>query len=91
MFDHAGFGVSDLAASKAFYLKALQPLGAAVVMEGPYGVGIGRDDKPSLWIFETTEKPAHLHRPDYHPNYYGAFVIGPDGHNFEAVCHRPQG
>jgi catechol 2,3-dioxygenase-like lactoylglutathione lyase family enzyme len=26
-------------------------------------------------------------RPHYHENYYGAFVIGPDGHNFEAVCH----
>jgi len=29
-------------------------------------------------------------RPHYHPNYYGAYVIGPDGHNFEAVCHSPQ-
>jgi catechol 2,3-dioxygenase-like lactoylglutathione lyase family enzyme len=28
-------------------------------------------------------------RPNYHPNYYGAFVIGPDGHNVEAVCHKP--
>jgi catechol 2,3-dioxygenase-like lactoylglutathione lyase family enzyme len=28
-------------------------------------------------------------REIYHPNYYGAFVIGPDGHNIEAVCHRP--
>ena len=28
-------------------------------------------------------------RPHYHPDYYGAFVIGPDGHNVEAVCHRP--
>ena len=27
-------------------------------------------------------------RPHYHPNYYGAFVIGPDGHNVEAVCHK---
>jgi catechol 2,3-dioxygenase-like lactoylglutathione lyase family enzyme len=26
-------------------------------------------------------------RPDYHPNYYGAFVFDPDGHNVEAVCH----
>jgi catechol 2,3-dioxygenase-like lactoylglutathione lyase family enzyme len=29
-------------------------------------------------------------REVYHPNYYGAFVIGPDGHNVEAVCHRPE-
>lgn len=29
-------------------------------------------------------------RAMYHANYYGAFVIGPDGHNVEAVCHRPE-
>jgi catechol 2,3-dioxygenase-like lactoylglutathione lyase family enzyme len=28
-------------------------------------------------------------RPQYHPNYYGAFVLDPDGHNIEAVCHVP--
>ncbi|NHZ36254.1 VOC family protein [Massilia rubra] len=28
-------------------------------------------------------------RAHYHPDYYGAFVIGPDGHNIEAVCHTP--
>ncbi len=27
-------------------------------------------------------------RPHYHPNYYGAFVFDPDGHNIEAVCHE---
>jgi hypothetical protein len=35
MFDHVKFGVSDYAASKAFFLKALEPLGVAVVFEGP--------------------------------------------------------
>lgn len=30
-------------------------------------------------------------RPQYHANYYGAFVIGPDGHNIEAVCHAADG
>jgi catechol 2,3-dioxygenase-like lactoylglutathione lyase family enzyme len=29
-------------------------------------------------------------REHYHPNYYGAFVIAPDGHNIEAVCHAPE-
>jgi catechol 2,3-dioxygenase-like lactoylglutathione lyase family enzyme len=29
-------------------------------------------------------------RPHYHPDYYGAFVLDPDGHNIEAVCHRPE-
>ncbi|MBK5568208.1 VOC family protein [Ensifer sp. SSB1] len=28
-------------------------------------------------------------RPHYHPDYYGAFVIDPDGNNIEAVCHAP--
>nr|WP_293250689.1 VOC family protein [Nannocystis sp.] len=28
-------------------------------------------------------------RPQYHPNYYGAFILDPDGHNIEAVYHAP--
>ena len=121
MFDHVVFGVSDYAASKAFYLKALEPLGVAVVSEGPLGLEISADGKSSLCIGPTYEKPARLHlafraenrqqveafyraalaaggkdngapglRPKYHANYYAAFVIGPDGHNIEAVCHEPE-
>jgi catechol 2,3-dioxygenase-like lactoylglutathione lyase family enzyme len=29
-------------------------------------------------------------REIYHPEYFGAFVIGPDGHNVEAVCHKAE-
>ena len=29
-------------------------------------------------------------RAKYHPDYYGAFVFDPDGHNIEAVCHNPE-
>ena len=29
-------------------------------------------------------------RPQYHADYYGAFVLDPDGHNIEAVCHAPE-
>jgi len=29
-------------------------------------------------------------RPHYHPSYYGAFVLDPDGHNIEVVCHLPE-
>jgi catechol 2,3-dioxygenase-like lactoylglutathione lyase family enzyme len=29
-------------------------------------------------------------REIYHPTYYGAFVLDPDGHNIEAVCHHPE-
>jgi catechol 2,3-dioxygenase-like lactoylglutathione lyase family enzyme len=28
-------------------------------------------------------------RSMYHPNYYGAYVLDPDGNNIEAVCHAP--
>jgi len=28
--------------------------------------------------------------PEYHPDYYGAFVRDPDGNNVEAVCHAPE-
>ncbi len=29
-------------------------------------------------------------REAYHPNYYSAFVLDSDGHNVEAVCHKPE-
>lgn len=29
-------------------------------------------------------------RTHYHPHYYAAFIISPDGHNVEAVCHLPE-
>jgi catechol 2,3-dioxygenase-like lactoylglutathione lyase family enzyme len=29
-------------------------------------------------------------RPQYHPDYYAAFVLDPDGHRIEAVCHAPE-
>lgn len=29
-------------------------------------------------------------RAEYHPNYFGAFVLDPDGHNVEACCHTPE-
>jgi len=36
-----------------------------------------------------TDNGAPGPRPLYHPAYYGAFVLDPDGNNVEAVCHRP--
>lgn len=123
MFDHVKFGASDYAASKAFFLKALGPLGVVAGSEGPpaYGIELYRpDSKASLCLYQAEEKPAPFHlafaaenrqqveafyraaleaggkdngapglRPHYHANYYAAFVIGPDGHNIEAVCHEP--
>ena len=126
MIDHVGFSVSDYARAKAFYEKALAPLGYALVMEvGPPqsdqpAAGFGSSGKPDFWIGGDgkLEKPVHVAfrvkdratvdafhhaalaaggkdngtpgvRPHYHANYYGAFVLDPDGHNIEAVCHTP--
>ena len=123
MFDHVKFGVSDYSASKAFYVKALQPLGITGATEWPPNGGERYHPKGevSLCLYKVDEKPAHLHlafvaknrqqveafyraaleaggkdngppglRPHYHANYYAAFVIDPDGHNIEAVCHEPE-
>ncbi|MBN8735383.1 MAG: VOC family protein [Xanthomonadales bacterium] len=121
MFDHIEFGTSDYAASKAFFLKALEPIGMVVISEGPPGVELSADGKTSLCIRRIEEKPTHLHlafvaknrqkveafhraaleaggkdngapglRPNYNGKYYAAFVIGPDGHNIEVVCHESE-
>jgi catechol 2,3-dioxygenase-like lactoylglutathione lyase family enzyme len=44
--------------------------------EAAHGVDAEVLYEPRLW-------------PEYHPNYYGAFVRDPDGNNVEAVCHTP--
>ena len=36
-----------------------------------------------------TENGAPGVRKIYHPDYYGAYVLDPDGNNLEAVCHKP--
>jgi len=126
MLDHLGFPVSDYARSKAFYQKALVPLGYSLIMEVAQtandlpAAGFGANGKPDFWIGGEggLSKPIHVaitandratvdafyraamaaggkdngppgSRPHYHPNYYAAFVLDPDGHNIEAVCHAP--
>ena len=37
-----------------------------------------------------TDNGAPGPRPQYHETYYGGYVLDPDGHNVEAVCHRPE-
>lgn len=61
MFDHVKFGVSDYEASKAFFLKALEPLGVTIASEGPptYGVELNPPGKDSLYLYQIDEKPAH--------------------------------
>ena len=63
MFDHVKFGVRDFALSKAFYLRALEPLGVTVVTDWPpHGAELSQPSGvTSLCIYQTDEKPAHLH------------------------------
>jgi catechol 2,3-dioxygenase-like lactoylglutathione lyase family enzyme len=126
--DHVTLVVSDYQRSKAFYQRALSPLGIAPIIEFGQACGFGHGQKPDFWIgtgpasFQKPEQlriitPTHIAfaarsraevdafyaaaieagakdfgapgvRAHYHPNYYGAFVLDPDGHNIEAVCHE---
>ena len=128
MIDHVTLRVSNIARSRAFYEKALAPLGFKVLMEfnhpeaGSFlGMGNG---KPELWLATANKEhitPFGMHvalaagtraqvdqfhaaalaagatddgaagpRAEYHPNYYGAFVIDPDGIRFEVCKHSPE-
>ena len=128
MIDHVGFPVSNYERSKAFYSKALAPLGYMLIMEvaadrtesGSPAAGFGKNGKPDFWIGGEGGLKGIVHvaiaaddrravdafyraalaaggkdnggpglRPQYHSSYYGAFVLDPDGHNVEAVCHAP--
>ncbi|HET7772258.1 MAG TPA: VOC family protein [Burkholderiaceae bacterium] len=122
MFDHVVFSVSNYEEAKAFFVKALAPLGVEVVSEGPLGIELCRAGHPaSLCLRRVEEATTHLHlaftaesrqqvqdfyraalaaggkdngapglRPQYSGTYYAAFVVGPDGHNIEAVFHGPE-
>ena len=121
ILDHIGFNVSDFTASRDFYLRALEPLGIGIALQGEGWVMFGREGKGQFWIGAFGPSPGRVHvafsaqsreqvrafhaaalaagaqdngapgiRAHYHPNYYGAFVIGPDDHNIEAVCHAPE-
>jgi catechol 2,3-dioxygenase-like lactoylglutathione lyase family enzyme len=121
--DHVGFAVADYARSRAFYEKALAPLGLKLLMEfSGEAAGFGKSDaeRPSFFIeahgepvrgrlhialsADSREQVDAFHvaaieaggtdngEPGlrwYHPNYYGGYVLDPDGNNIEAVCHAP--
>jgi catechol 2,3-dioxygenase-like lactoylglutathione lyase family enzyme len=77
MIDHIGLGVRDVARATEFYLKALAPLGFAIVMQVPaeatgHGPAIGfgaagttpeglQSGKPSFWIGEGPTPSGPLH------------------------------
>jgi catechol 2,3-dioxygenase-like lactoylglutathione lyase family enzyme len=122
--DHIGIVVTDFARSRAFYEKALAPLGIKVLMAFTHDsqfAGFG-SDRPFFWIGDQGKRAGATHvafaaptraevdafhaaalaaggtdngapglRPHYHADYYGAFVLDPDGHNIEAVNHGAAG
>ena len=60
------------------HIASTAPDRAAVDAFSPAAVAAGAEPlhEPRVW-------------PEYHPDYYGAFVRDPDGNNIEAVCHTP--
>lgn len=82
---HAGYGAESPyfwigRGAQAGYAHAAFTAPDRATVDAFYAAAIaagGRDNgKPGL-------------RPEYHESYYGAFVLDPDGHNIEAVCHAP--
>ncbi|HSV03680.1 MAG TPA: VOC family protein [Phenylobacterium sp.] len=63
---------------------------------GPAHVAFAAPDRQAVKAFHAAALAAGAGdngapglRPQYHPGYYAAFVIDPDGNNIEAVCHEP--
>lgn len=84
--DCAGYGAND----KAFFwigLKGIPQTGAHVAFTTPDRETVDRFYQAAL-AAGGKDNGAPGPRPHYHENYYGAFVLDPDGHNIEAVCHR---
>lgn len=81
---HLGYGRTE----PAFWIGTSQPAG------GPVHVAFAAPDRATVADFHAAALAAGGRdngrpgpRPEYHPGYYGAFVLGPDGNNIEAVFH----
>jgi catechol 2,3-dioxygenase-like lactoylglutathione lyase family enzyme len=66
------------------------------VPKGRLHVAFAVDDRATVDAFHAaalaaggTDNGAPGVREIYHPHYYGAYVLDPDGNNVEAVCHKP--
>ena len=118
VLDHVALLVSDMEASRRFYLAALDSLGFRLLYESDACVAFGTQghDDFAICLEQPPSTRAHIAfvatdraavdafhaaavaaggrdngapalRPEYHPGYYGAFVLDPDGNNVEAVHH----
>ena len=94
-YGHLGYGPRadgrDIQAGKPSFW-----IGGGEALTGPMHVAFEARTRAAVDAFYaaamaaggTDNGPPGL-RPHYHPNYYGAFVLDPDGRNVEAVCHAP--
>jgi catechol 2,3-dioxygenase-like lactoylglutathione lyase family enzyme len=84
---HVGFGTNG----KPFFW-----IGTGAKQNGPVHVAFTAASRAQVEAFYQAAMAAGGRdngapgvRAHYHPNYYGAFVLDPDGNNVEAVCHAP--
>jgi catechol 2,3-dioxygenase-like lactoylglutathione lyase family enzyme len=85
---HCGFGPS---APGEFWIGTTRPAGGGV------HIAFAAKDRAAVCAFHAAaigigapDNGPPGPRPIYHPDYYGAFVLDPDGNNIEAVCHLPE-
>ena len=94
LIDHVHLRVADVEASKRFYRAVFVSLGLPdVLVEGP-----GYLHADELYVDKADAAVSRVHLAfqakdratrAYHPGYYAAFVLDPDGNNIEAVFHGP--
>jgi catechol 2,3-dioxygenase-like lactoylglutathione lyase family enzyme len=83
----AGYGVQP----KAFFwigMRETSQTGAHIAFAANDRATVDRFYEEAIAAGGRDNGPPGM-RPNYHPNYYGAFILDPDGHNIEAVCHLP--
>jgi catechol 2,3-dioxygenase-like lactoylglutathione lyase family enzyme len=82
----AGFGTDEF---PSFWISEREPLGTGT------HVAFRCEDRATVDAFHEAAVAAggrdngQPGMREYHPNYYGAFVLDAQGNNIEAVCHRP--
>jgi len=92
---HIGYGATaerpDLQVGKPYFW-----LTEGAAPTGPMHIAVRASDRAQVDAFYAAALAAGGSdngppgvRPHYHPNYYAAFVLDPDGRNVEAVCHAP--
>ena len=93
----AGYGDSGSGhAEPAFWIGAGRTPGPRPISPDGQHLAFRAPDRASVDAFHReallaggSDNGAPGLRPQYHPHYYAAFVLDPDGHRLEAVCHAP--